>query len=212
MQVIRRLCVMSLALAIVLVATVGAARAQVTFTTGNHPQANEENILFGTSETGNPINGHTNQSNVGVSFSSTTDTLKQVAKGQADIFPVDGLINDITMFVPNGTYTDAIIDPQDGSDDATVTVNFGGSANGTNTFTYTIGNGSNFLTIIADAGFTINSVTVDSTAGYKDFKQPRISGVNGGGPPQDTPEPGSVALLAGALIPAAGMFLRRKRA
>ena len=208
MHGIRRFCMVGLVLTAVVVAAGRPAFADITFLLGNHPQANEENILFGMSETGNPINGHTNQSNVGVSFSSTTDVLTQVAKGQADIFPKDGLLNDIKMFVPSGTYMDAIIDPQDGIDSATVTVD---ANDGVFTFDYSLGNGSNFLTIVASNGETINSVAVDSTGGFNNFKQPRISGVGGGGPPQDTPEPGSLALVAGALVPAAALWARRRR-
>src|SRR5207248_9182830 len=62
------------------------ASADVIFTLGNNPQPNEENILFQAPETGNPIHGTTNQTNVGVQFSSLTgQTLFQNAQGQADI-------------------------------------------------------------------------------------------------------------------------------
>ena len=45
------------------------------FTLGNNPQPGEENILLNSGDVGSPIFGLTNQTNLPVSFSSTTDTL-----------------------------------------------------------------------------------------------------------------------------------------
>jgi hypothetical protein len=51
------------------------AHATVIFTLGNNPQPVEENILLNSGDVGSPIFGLTNQTNLPVSFSSTTDTL-----------------------------------------------------------------------------------------------------------------------------------------
>jgi hypothetical protein len=47
---------------------------------------------------------------------------------------------------------------------------------GTHNFTYTLGNGENFLTIVASAGEAIQSVTIDYPTGFTDLRQIRISG------------------------------------
>jgi hypothetical protein len=43
-------------------------------------------------------------------------------------------------------------------------------------FAYTLTNGQNFLTIVADPGTSIFSVTVSAPGGFTDLRQPRISG------------------------------------
>src|SRR5262245_35382391 len=53
-----------------LAAGVGLAQADMTFTLGNVPQANEENILLNSGDTGATVFGTTNQSGLSVSFSS----------------------------------------------------------------------------------------------------------------------------------------------
>ena len=78
---------------------IAPAYADAIFTTGNHPQPNEENILFHTAQTGTTVDGFTNQSNTLVQFSSTTDTMVR-SSGQSDVDAMDGLINNITVTVP----------------------------------------------------------------------------------------------------------------
>ncbi|HZT83046.1 MAG TPA: PEP-CTERM sorting domain-containing protein [Gemmataceae bacterium] len=177
-----RVSAAALALLVVgLAARIG--RADIIFTLGNNPQKNEENILFGASESGTTITGAT-QGGIPVLFSSTTDTLMQNAKGQADIFAQDGLLNNVKVQVQNGTYTDLIINPQNGSGMATVTVSSldsNGNPEADSTFTYSLGNGQNFLTIVATNGEVITSTTIDAASGFDDLKQPRISGASQGG-------------------------------
>jgi len=59
------------AAAVATVASIGAANASVIFTLGDNPQPGEENILFGSSQTGTTITGATNQSHTPVQFMST---------------------------------------------------------------------------------------------------------------------------------------------
>ena len=207
-----------MALAAIGLMSVTSAQAQVTFTLGNNPQPDEENILLNSGQIGATVTGTTQQSGIAVQFASTTDTLTEPSNGQARVEAQDGVVNNITISVPNGTFGDLIINPFIGGNnkppDGTldVTVN---SSGGTQNFSYSIANGSNFATIVADAGVTINSVTLTSTTGFVDLRQPRISGVANGNPGGGgVPEPGSLGLLVGVGVTgsvlAAGRLRRRR--
>jgi len=176
----------------------GVAQATAIFTLGNNPQPDEENILLGGDETGTTVTGTTNQSNTTVNFSSTTDTLTEPSAGQARIEALDGLINNIAVTVPNNTFADLIVNPlcppgSGGCGDATVTVV---TNDGTFPFTYSLGNGQNFLTITTINNEIISSVTIDNTTGFADLRQPRISGI-GGSP---VPEPSSIILFGSGFV------------
>jgi hypothetical protein len=62
-------------LLIAIVALAAQAFGDAVFQLGNHPQPNEQNVLFTSDQTGSTVFGFTNQSNTQVQFSSTTDTL-----------------------------------------------------------------------------------------------------------------------------------------
>src|SRR4051812_15240183 len=99
-----------------------SAHATVVFTDGNNPQQpGEENVLYGSSQTGSLITGVTNQSHTTVDFSSTTDTLVTTANGQANLTAQDGLINQVTISVPGSTFGDLIINPFLGTGNPTPT-------------------------------------------------------------------------------------------
>src|SRR5438445_5990679 len=88
------------------------AHAHVTFEEKNDPQGQSEaNILFNGASIGTTLVGLTNQGNVPVAFSST-ELLVPSASGQADIRAHDGNIENLTITVPNGFYTDLILDPE----------------------------------------------------------------------------------------------------
>jgi hypothetical protein len=181
------------------------AFADAVFTLGDHPQPNEENILFHPAQMGTTIDGITNHSHTMVQFSSTTDTLI-ASGGQSDVDAVDGDINDITMSVPGHTFLDAIINPfkEVGVGNLVVTVTM---SNGM-TFTHTYGaaHGDNFLTITTSGGEMISSVNIESGLGFQGLKQPRISGISG---VTVVPEPSSMLLLGSGVLGLA-YALRRK--
>lgn len=194
-----------LAFIAIAVFSVTTARADsVTFTIGNNPQSNEENILLNSGATGTTVFGLTNQTNLQVRFTSSTDTLVEPSSGQARVEAVDGLLNNITLDLPNASFTDVILNPFFGSGTATVTVLT--TNNQTFTFSYTLSNGENFLTIVADPGTRIASVTINAPGGFTDLRQPRISGAEA-----NVPEPASLLLLGGGLLGLAGAGRKLRR-
>jgi len=158
----------------------------------NDPQAMEQNILFGAKETGTTISGATNKSDTDVTFSSSVDTLLQNAKGQADLLNnAGGNLHDVSVTVPGHTFLDFIVDLNKANKsviDILVTEGDGT----TDPFSFTGGNGSNFITIIASAGETISSIDYNSVDGWLQFKQPRVSGISG---VTVVPEPSTWAMM-----------------
>jgi hypothetical protein len=190
------------------------AHANPSFTLGNNPQPDEENILLGSGATGSLVTGMTNTGHLVVNFSSTTDTLTEPNSGQARVEASDGAVNNLTIAVPGGYYTDLIMNPKVGNvtHPASVTVV---ADDGTFVFNYPSGglsNGNNFLTIIAASGEKILSTTINSPLGFDDLRQPRISGAALYTTPKTpvTPEPCTLALLGLGALPLAARLRRRQ--
>lgn len=204
--------------AVCLAATV-SAQAQVQFSQGNPGNVDgEENVLLNNGQTGFSVMGLTNQTALGVSFSST-EMITAPSNGQARVEAVDGVLNNVTVSIPNGYFTDLIFNPTLGGTNPPPNGTLGitvVSTSGGGPFSYNIANGSNFGFLITPNG-AITSVTLNSTSGFTDLRQIRISGAALGVPPDGgqnvaTPEFGSVLSLGGLLAAGGtGLWLKRRR-
>jgi len=207
-------------LLVLVVASCGILNASIIFTLGNHPQPGEANILLNSGGTGTMVTGTPNGfPSFAVNFTST-ETLAEPSSGQARITDdVIGVpLTNLMIALALGTYGDLIINPFIGGcatcagGTATITVNSvdsGGNPEAPSTFTYTIDNGDNFLTIVASGGERITSTSIDNPGGFDDLRQPRISGL---GLSTTVPEPGTSVLLLFGLASVAAGCLRRSRA
>ena len=191
------------ALAALALANAGIASATIIFETGNNPQADEQNIVFnGAGTISGPaltVTGRTNQSDTIVAFTSS-ENLVTPASGQARVEGADGSFQDLSVYLQEGgTFSDLIFNlntPNAISGSALITVHqlVGADA----TFTLALGNGENFLTILAIDGQLITSVDIDSSIGVNmvnidDGRQFRISGIH-------VPEPTPLWLLGIGLL------------
>jgi len=194
-----------------------ALNASIIFTLGNNP-SNDVNILLNSGTTGTLVTGSPNTfPGVIVDFSST-QSLSEPSSGQARVAanPEGTPLTNLTISLANGlTYGDLIINPFIGGQcpnctggAATITVHAlssNGTAEAPVTFNgLTVGNGSNFLTIVATGGESIVSTTINVAGGINDLRQPRISG-----PFAAIPEPGTY-LLIGLGLGLVGFFLSRR--
>jgi hypothetical protein len=199
----------------------GTASANIIFSTD--PSAvlpgGEINILFETPQTGTTITGEVDHTGIGAIFTSLTgQTLQQTAQGQADIFnalnPNGGNVNCATQLSLCLTsmdfhlanflgFGDFMVNLASGVGTATVIAN----DNQGNTYTYTLGPGQNFFSLLAVDGQLITDVKVLAPGGFNDYKQPRVSEVQG----VTLPEP-SVLLLLGTVLGAIGITSRKRAA
>ncbi len=210
-----------------------SANATFTFTLASNPQANEENILFDQPNQGLEIIGQTNQSNAPVHFTSTQQ-LYQNSQGQADIMGAgnaqDSALTNLSFTtLPVYGFGDFIMNLQNAFTSftgvaghtitATITVYDQNSVTHAYTFDNAgngLGNGSNFLTIVADGGdyMTKIDVQMNDQDFFQEFKQPRISSVSQIGDGVcaviDIPEPASLALVSLG-VTGLGFFVRRRR-
>jgi len=122
-----------------------------------------------------------------------------------------GLTN-VSFSLASGSFEDTIFNPfiggTVGTSGGTATVTAVAN-DGVFTFSYTLGNGNNFLTVFATGGELIESVSLSYSlpAGFTDLRQVRISGVTS----PSVPDNGTtVSLLGVSMVGLA--FLRRKLA
>jgi len=163
-----------------------AAKAEVIFTLGNVPQPGEENVLLNKGTSGSTVSGTTNRSGTVVDFTSATQTLSEPANGQARIEAIDSSGNQVAVsdisaitLASGAPYFDLIfnshiggtIGTAGGTETVTVTDNLGVA----HPFSFTLGNGENFLTIVATNGESIASTAISYPTGFTDLRQVRIS-------------------------------------
>lgn len=184
---------LSVAVGLGLALASSAASANIVFLPGNNPQPGEENILFDTGDNGpgSSVSGSTGSGAI-VTFGTTTgQTIFTNSHGQAKIETNDneGFLTSMMVSVTGHTFTDFIVNLSSLQSAATITVN---ASDGT--FTDVLapgpGNGSNFITIIAQGAETISSISFTSTSGFGQFQQPRISGLA-----TPIPEPSTWAMM-----------------
>jgi len=200
--------------ALLVMAGVSAAQADIIFTLGNSPLVDSDNVLFtdnNLSHSGNLVQGNFNGSGSGfiVDFSSTSGngSLQAPSGGQARVEGAIGNIplGDITFGLEGATFTGVVLNPFNGNGVAILIVS---ELNGdTSLFSYIMGNGNNFVTINASNGQQIDTVTlVAPGGGFTDLRQVRMAGFES---TNSVPEGGATVLLLGAALSGIG-FLRRR--
>ena len=223
---------------VVALAASAPARADIILIPGNHPQPNEANVLFSQGDFSLPaplgaalppplgVVGATNTvPPVSVLLSSTQSLFVQGVVQNliiATSVPGDATtqvgFTDFALGLPVGNAAqDVIFDanltrggglPGTGGT-ATITVF---ESNGTSaTFNdVAIGNGPNFLTLVASGGQDIQRVTFAMASGesFTQLQQIRVSGVAG---VSLVPEPSSALMMALAVPALAGFYWRRRR-
>ena len=173
--------------------------ADIMFTLGNNPQPGEENVLLNKGETGPIVTGSTNQSHIGVNFLSPSgQTLTIPANGQARIEATSGgsqvALSNIGFALATGTFTDAIfnmhIGGTIGTSGGTATITASDNLGNMSSLTTTLGNGENFVTVVASNGESLTFISIGYLTGFTDLRQVRISGAG-----VAVPETGSTLCL-----------------
>ncbi|MDA5193124.1 VPLPA-CTERM sorting domain-containing protein [Govanella unica] len=188
--------------ALSLVAASGAT-AGVIFTPGNHPQADEENIIFNGPNTiegpAMTVTGLTDHSDVLVAFTSPINLITP-SNGQAGVTGAgtDSFTDLSVYLLAGGTFGDLIFNlhlAEGNEGTATITAFLEGG--GTASYALAVGNGDNFLTIVADDGDRLTKVSISSNVGLDDGRQFRISDIQGAHP---VPVPSAFWLLITGLM------------
>jgi hypothetical protein len=196
---------------VLLAATCGVTQASIIFALGNNPSNNEVNILLNSGASATTVTASPDGlPGITVDFTST-ETLLEPSSGQARVTdnPEGGALTNLTISLANGlTYGDLIFNPFIGGQcpsctggPSTITVNAVNSLGQTEAPVVfnglTVGNGNNFLTIVASEGDAIVSTNISVPGGINDLRQPRISGpfVSIGSLGSPAPEPATYTLM-----------------
>jgi hypothetical protein len=192
----------------------GAAQANITFDFSNSGTGNNVNFANGvTANAGVPLIGTTQQTSTNVAFIGN-ETLATQASGAARITgATDQNLNfiDISLQQANTGFTALVfnlngIQGQNGTATIIATDQFGNTFPGT---IQSLGNGQNFVTVLASNGELIKDVTVSTTTNFGDLEQVRLGGAQALAVPGPIAAAGIPGLVAacGALV----AFARRRR-
>jgi hypothetical protein len=179
--------------------------------------ATDENVLLdgGTYALGTPATGITNQTNVGVTFTSLTDALI-ASSGQASLSAVDGVLNQITFFLaPGSTFQTAEFNlaPLTGNNPLEATsVSFLGIGGTIIPASFGLsGNGNNWFGVTAGPGDSLSGIQftfAPGANGIDSLRQLRLGGVTSS---TAVPEPATWAMLLFG-FGGIGFALRRRKA
>jgi hypothetical protein len=199
----------SLAAALFLTVMSVGAQAQIVF----HPDQSlhpGENVLMDSSS-GFNVFGHTNQTNVGITFTSDENIIAP-AQGQARVEAADAVgYKTVCLEITPGFAFKQLEFNVNAVDDGNITIEVFGIGPGvpvSESFTLD-GAGENFFGVEALAGTAMTKVCITTDVDVIDTRQWRIGGV---GPVNNIPEGSSLALLGTGLLPLASIVIKRRKA
>ena len=168
-----------------------------------------ENVQFDSGATGQTVIGTTNGTDTSVTFRSLVSgvDLTSSSNGQARIEADSGPLDSLRFFLTGGqSFGDVEFNlHKAATSTSSVTVTFLGSF-GSETRTFDLGNGSNWISASADGGDSISAVLFDTNgSGVGDLRQVRLGSFAAA-----VPEPASWAMLIGG-FGILGLATRRKR-
>jgi hypothetical protein len=232
---LRRAGIRLVAIGVVGLATAGAANAQIVLSGGGFGGGSEGTVVDLSQETPFIIRGSLNGAPAslddGVVISSTEEIING-GQGQATYVPDDGALNNLCVELDQLKLPEYIFD--------SFTINMQGKAGANTSFTVDVdyildsdpntilntgnlnvagpglplvlGNGENRFQLHASNGYHMIKVCFNAAGGSDYGKQVRIHNLALRFPPQDVPEPGTLAMLGGLAVSGSIFVWRRRRA